>query len=432
MVVDSSGYYYLAGETLSFANDSNNLFLVKMNESFTQNVTWGGIGSEEFSGMVLDSKDNIYIAGSTLSYGMGEKNVALLKYNSSFKLEWQRIWDHNSSDICSGVVVDSLDNIYITGMTNYPYYDVFLMKYNSSGDLQWNQTWSTDIFNVTEKLLSIAISSSDNIFLGINTNITGSEWILLKYDSSGSLLLNVSHNKYLSFEYLKLDSLDNLYAAGSYKDMNLAKFDNKGNLEWNFTCIQNIVPGTEVLTVDPTDKLFVGGVELINTSAIIFGYNMTDYDTYLMKFDNSGILKWNHTILGVDNVFPEIITFDSLGYIYVGGSSQSIGSEDLDIFIYKVSPSGNKYSSRRNGGAGNSYCKGLYVKSPRNFIVSESGPREGSWDYQVFLISYIEPTNNAQFTKSIASLLFFFGLCIISMLGLIYLKIKRKYIIRNT
>ena len=44
--------------------------------------------------------------------------------------------------------------------------------------------------------------------------------------------------------------------------MNLAKFDNNGNLMWNLTCIRNVVPGTEVLTVGPTDNLFVGGVEL--------------------------------------------------------------------------------------------------------------------------------------------------------------------------
>ncbi|MFX1477111.1 MAG: SBBP repeat-containing protein [Promethearchaeota archaeon] len=395
MVVDSASFFYLAGETWSFGNGSSDLFLVKMNENFTQYTTWGAAESEEFTGIVVDSNDKIYIAGSTSSYGVGEKDVVLLKYNNSLELEWFSIWGHNSSDSSSRIAVDSLDNIYIAGITNFPYYDIFLMKYNSTGSLQWNCTWSTKIPNITEKVLSLVIDSSDHIFLGVNTNITGSEWCLLKYDNSGVLLVNNSYNKYIPLELMDLDSFDNLYATGSYNDLHLAKFNNDGNLEWNITCILNLLRGTEALAIDPSNNIFITGTELINTSVIVEGYNMTDYDAYLMKFNTSGILKWNHTLRGDNNRFPELLTFDSLGNIYLGGSIELIATKDLDVFVDIFDNSGIPIKGVGGGGEGDAFCKGIYAESPQSFFVAENFEYwdNQNWDYEIMLTKYIEPNN---------------------------------------
>jgi len=431
MVVDSTGFFYMAGETWSYGNGSSDLFLVKMNENYTQHTTWGGVESEEFSGMVLDSNDKIYIAGSTSSYGAGEKDVVLLKYNNSLGLEWYSIWDYNGSDSSSRIAVDSLDNIYIAGITNSPYYDIFLMKYNSTGSLQWNYTWSTKTPNITEKVLSLGIDTSDHIFLGVNTNITGSEWFLLKYDNSGTLLLNNSYNRYLPLELLVLDTFDNLYAAGSYNDMYLAKFDNNGNLEWNLTCIQNLLRGTEVLAIDPSDNIFIAGTELINTSVILYGYNMTDYDTYLMRFNNSGILKWNHTLIGANNRFPEILTFDSLGNIYLGGSIEMIATKELDVFVRVFDNSGIRIRGGGGGWEGDAYCKGIYAESPQSFIVAENSPSYESLDYDIVLTKYIEPEVYCPFsfdpTYELMLMIIFNGLFYISfIIGVIFLIKQRK------
>lgn len=434
MVVDSTGFFYMSGETWSYGNGSSDLFLVKMNENYTQYTTWGGTESEEFSGMVLGSNDKIYIAGSTSSYGTGEKDVVLLKYNNSLGLEWYSIWDYNGSDSSSRIAVDSLDNIYIAGITNSPYYDIFLMKYNSTGSLQWNYTWSTKTHNITEEVISIGIDSSDHIFLGVKTNITGSEWFLLKYDNSGTLLLNNSFNRYLPLELLVLDSLDNLYAAGSYNDMYLAKFDNNGNLEWNLTCIQNLLRGTEVLAVDPFDNIFIAGTGLINASAILYGYNITDYDTYLMKFNTSGILKWNHTMIGGNNVYPEIIAFDSLGYIYLGGSFEFIATKELGLSIDVFDSSGNV--RREEGGGRIDFCKGIYAESLHNLIVAGNGqryiyPTGTSWDYDIILTKYNGPEVYCPFhydlTSKLTLMIIFNGLFFISFIsGVIFLIKQRK------
>ena len=389
IVVDSTGFFYIAGETWSYGNGSNDLFLTKMNETFSQYTTWGGAESERFSGMVVDSDENTYIAGSTSSYGAGEDDVFLLKYNKSIELEWYYIWGENSSEVCIGIAIDSLDNIYITGNTNSPNYDVFLVKFNNSGNLQWNRTWNIDNKNITEKVSSIVINSLDQIFLGVNTNITGSEWFMLKYDSSGNLLLNTSYSKYFPLELLVLDSSDNIYAVGSYNDTYLTKFDNYGNIEWNFTLFKSTLLGTEVLALDPSDHIYVGGSELTNASLTLYGYNITDYDTYLMKFNTSGTLEWNRKLNVGNNKYPEILAFDSLENVYLGGSLELVATKDLDVFVDIFDPTGRLLRDVGGGWEGDAYCKGIYAESPQNFIVAENAPRFEGWDYEIILTKYI-------------------------------------------
>ncbi len=434
MVVDSSDYYYLAGETWSYGNGSSDIFLVKLNGTLIQNVTWGGIESEQFSGMIIDSNNNIYITGSTSSYGVGKENVFLLKYNDNIILDWYNIWGDNNIDKCSGITVDSLDNIYITGITNFPNYDIFLVKYNSSGDLQWDLTWNTGISNVTEEVFSMFIDSSDHIFFSVNTNITGSEWFLLKYNNSGTLLLNISYSKFVPLELLALDSSDNLYAVGSYNNNTyLTKFDNNGNLEWNHTCIRNSISGTEVLAVDPYDNIVVAGNELINASAILYGYNLTDSDTYLMRFNTSGILKSNFTFRG-NNRFPEIIAFDPLGYIYLGGSTEMISNKDLNIFLYIFDNSGKPLWGTGGGWEGDAYCKGIYAESINNTIVAESTPRFNGSDYEVKVTKFLDPhpksCSEPNYTLYFILHIGLSSVCIIT--GIYFFVIKKKKRFNNS
>ncbi|MFX0001457.1 MAG: hypothetical protein ACFE88_15195 [Candidatus Hermodarchaeota archaeon] len=389
MVVDSSEDIFIAGEIWSYDETFNDIFIVKINETFSFNATWGDVMQQEFSGMVLDSEENIFITGSSTGYLPGIKEVFLLKYNNNLTLEWSTTWDVIGLDFSAGIVVDSLDNIYISGMTNYPNCDVFLIKYNNSGAIQWNYTWSTESNNTSEEVLSMVVDSMDNIFLGVNTNTTGSEWFLLKYNSSGSLLLNRSYNKFIPIEQLVIDSSDDLYALGSYNSTYLTKLNNEGNVEWNLTCIQNVLRGTEKLVIDSSDNVFVIGNELINLSAIVHGYNMTDYDTYLMKFNETGDLYWNHTISYSNNIYPELLTFDPLGNIYFGGSLGMIAPGGLGYSIIILDNLGYCIRSESGGCTkGNCYCKGIYAESPINFIAAINSPCCGEDYYDIMLIKY--------------------------------------------
>ena len=99
--------------------------------------------------MTLDSLNNIYISGDTTggldgNTSLGAQDFFLVKYNSSGTKQWTQQFGSSSADFGYGTVVDSSDNIYITGATsggisgntNAGSIDIFLVKYNSSGVLQ--------------------------------------------------------------------------------------------------------------------------------------------------------------------------------------------------------------------------------------------------------------------------------------------------------
>ena len=137
VTVDSSDNLYVTGKTTGGMGSNTNsggydIFLVKYNSSGVE--LWaqqlGTDTDDEGTGVRVDSSDNIYVMGNT-SGGLdnnvnpsasggtshGDKwDFFLVKYNSSGTKQWTQQLGTSSNDTAKGVVVDSSDNIYVTGV----------------------------------------------------------------------------------------------------------------------------------------------------------------------------------------------------------------------------------------------------------------------------------------------------------------------------
>ena len=75
---------------------------------------------------------------------IGYADIIIAKYNSSGTKQWSYQYGTTSSDYGTGIVIDSSDNIYITGYTGGGLYentsagssDIFVIKLNTSGIIQ--------------------------------------------------------------------------------------------------------------------------------------------------------------------------------------------------------------------------------------------------------------------------------------------------------
>jgi len=190
--------------------------------------TWGGSDSEDAYDIAVDSSNNSYVVGYTKSFGAGDRDICLIKFNAS-GVEWNRTFGGIYSDWGRSIVLDSFDNIYITGYTESfgtGGSDIWLLKINSTGSVEWNHTWGGEDF---DEYNTIAIDSNDSIYVAGTYNY-GS--ILMKYNSSGYYDWNFILNDYSYKQDLAIDNEENILFATEYI---LIKFNSSGNPLWNYT-----------------------------------------------------------------------------------------------------------------------------------------------------------------------------------------------------
>ena len=192
----------LDGNTSSGDQD---IFLVKYNSSGVKQWTQqlGTSNSDYGRGVAVDSSDNIYITGFT-SGGLdnntssGSDDIILVKYYDNGTKQWTQQLGTSSSDSANGVTVDSSDNIYVTGGTSGGLDgntqegngDIILVKYNSSGTKQWTKQLGT---SDGEGGVGVIVDSSNNIYvtgssegdLDNNTNSGSYDIFLMKFNSDG-------------------------------------------------------------------------------------------------------------------------------------------------------------------------------------------------------------------------------------------------------
>ena len=167
----------------------------------------GGSSDDSGHSIAVDDSGNIYVTGhfrNTVDFNPlapvdehtaeGDWDSFLCKYDSEGNFLWARTWGTYLMDDGSDVIVDSLGNIYVTGIfalcvdldpgpeedihctsdagSPYPY-DAFLSKFDPDGNYIWGQSWGGTKNEYTE---CVAFDLYENIF------VTGNYWIDADFD----------------------------------------------------------------------------------------------------------------------------------------------------------------------------------------------------------------------------------------------------------
>jgi len=326
-------------------------------------------------GMAVDSSDNIYITGQTQG-GLDENttDIFLLKYLSSGAKEWTKQLGSSKVDVGWKVTSDSSDNIYITGRTkggldgntNFGDWDSFVMKFTSSqggsgGYKQWTRQFGTTSLDYAEDVI---VDSSDNIYvtgytkggLDGNTNFGGLDFFIVKYNSSGTKQWTKqfgtsSEDRGTS---ITVDSSDNIYVTGYTKggldgntsfgglDFFIMKLNSSGTKQWTKQFGTSSDDAGEGIRVDSSDNIYLTG----NTKGGLDGNtNFGDLDFFIMKLNSSGTKQWTKQFGTSSEDYVEEMAMDSTDNIYLAGYTQGglDGNTSLgfaDIFLVKYNSDG--------------------------------------------------------------------------------------------
>jgi len=181
----------------------NKIFLVKQN--YSGNRDWImdlGISDEESGiSMTFDSSDNVYITGYTRNGLEGNKDsgdftVFLVKYNSSGSREWIKKLGKSEVEYGVRLIVDSSDNIYVTGFfsefesdNEFGPRNTLMAKYDTSGNKEWTKVLGSTLI---EFAWDVTADSKDNIYVtGFSDNSFAQNigWqddsVLMKFNTDG-------------------------------------------------------------------------------------------------------------------------------------------------------------------------------------------------------------------------------------------------------
>lgn len=404
IVIDSVGSIYLGGNTYSFGSGSRDICLIKYDSLGTKlwNQTWGGSSGDQCRGIAIDSLDNIYVAGNTGNFGEYGNDVFLLKYNNLGDLQWNRTWGGSYYDSCGAIIIDSVDNIYLTGPT-YSFgafpnskTELYLLKYNSLGNLQWNRTWGGD---ESETSKGMGIDSSGNIYLAGETNSYGSgndDFFLVKYDNIGVFqwyrTWGGSTSEYLTA--IDIDSSDNIYITGfthSFENgaFALVKYANSGTRLWNQTWwsptynTTTIGLGRPSLVIDSSNNIYLSG-----EIGIMYDLMNTLSDVFLVKYNSLGTELWNRILDRDDLDEFGAIEIDSVDTVFIGGHAQNKTDYILNIFLQGYDSSGSLTSNQAWGGNNDDRCGGIAIDTSDNIYLTGATESYGKGDQDICLVKW--------------------------------------------
>jgi hypothetical protein len=274
--------------------------------AYLRHTFYGSGDPDRAYGVATDSTNNSIIVGRSKNTWNGQNDqppkydhsspgdnpdIFLLKLDANGNYLWHAFFGTSAADYGMAVVIDSHNNIYVTGFSgaswngpsNQPpkhshsggYGDAFVLKLNSAGDYQWHTfygsgTWGED----RDEGHAIAVDSQDNLYVAIRA---GDDWT----DPSGA---------------------KNGYTGG--QEMAVLKLDGQGIYQWHtFFGGDSSQDDPSSIAVDGSDVYIAG----ISSNAWVVGpqgsqkdglnaYTGGD-DIAVVKLDTSGVYQW-HTFYG--------------------------------------------------------------------------------------------------------------------------------------
>ncbi|MCP4137788.1 MAG: hypothetical protein GY754_42900 [bacterium] len=341
----------------------SDVFLLKYNASGQKkwSRTLGSSASETVFAVTTDGEDNIYITGYTsgdLAGGgnLGSNDIYLAKYDSSGTKQWVRQFGSDGDEWSRGIAADSNNNIYVTGWTkgdmggngNPGSNDIFLVKYNSSGTEQWVRQLGASGDDTGRGLV---VDSDNNVYItgwtagDLDGEVTtgGLDVFLSMYSSSGVYnwtRLSGSTANDLGLE-LAIDSAGNIYITGETHgdwngttsggtDMFLLKYNTSRTVEWVSQLGSEGNDYGDEVAVDSTGNIYVCGVT-------INGFN-GDTDAFLVKYLSTGETRSYRQFGSTSIDVSEGLAIDSDNNIYVTGWTEGIMDSNsnaggIDIFF---------------------------------------------------------------------------------------------------
>jgi hypothetical protein len=173
--VDNSGNVYVTGRSFS------DYATIKYNAAGQQQWVAREVGGEG-NAVALDGAGNVYVTGQIAA------DYGTIKYNAVGQQQWVARYNGppgNASDVATAIVIDDMSNVYVTGRSErtgiFSDSDYATVKYNSVGQQQWVVRYNGP-GNTDDRAAAMAIDTLGNVYVtGMSGSGSDSDFLTIKY-----------------------------------------------------------------------------------------------------------------------------------------------------------------------------------------------------------------------------------------------------------
>ena len=326
LAVDGSGNLIVTGSTTT-ANGYTDYATVKYSSAgvplWTNSFDGGNDNNDGATAVAVDSSGKVFVTGYSDTSG-GTPQCATLAYSSAGVPLWTNWYSGGSGGAdASAVGVNSNGNVFVTGRSssNGTDSDYATLAYSNTGVPLWTNRY--DGGNSLDEAFALAVDNSGKVFVtgrSLDTNSLYYSYVTISYSDLGVPLWT---NRYGIGEAwaIAVDGNGNVFVTGNPATI---KYSNTGVPLWT----NRLAYTGRRIAVDGSGNVFVS----------------TDYP--IVTYSNAGVPLWTNGVGG------SIMAADSIGNVFVAGSSAAVNGYD-DYLTIGYSSAGVPLWTNRYNGPGN-------------------------------------------------------------------------------
>ncbi len=334
------------------------LSMLFFSPSYAQN-TWcktiGGSLKDRGSSIIQTTDGGYAIAGWTYSFGAGYNDVYVIKLNASGNIQWTKTIGGSGKDSSSSIIQTTDGGYAIAGVTESfgaGGYDVYVIKLSANGNIEWTKTIGGDSIDHGRSIIQTT-DGGYAIAGGTYSFGAGSDDVyVIKLNASGNIqwtkTIGGSSSDYGSSI---IQTTDGGYAIAGWTlsfgagglDVYVIKLNANGNVEWTKTIGGSSYDAGRSI-IQTTD----GGYAIVGET---YSFGAGFYDVYVIKLSASGNIEWTKTIGGSSYDFGHSIIQTTDGGYAIAGYTESFGAGFYDVYVIKLNANGNVEWTKTIGGS---------------------------------------------------------------------------------
>lgn len=345
---------------------------------------YGGDAYDAASSFVMTNDGGYLLLGDTYSFSNGTNDIYLIKIDEAGNLLWEQTFGDDSSDSGYKIISTMDDGFMIAGYSVENGNSKYFRKISADGDSIWEKGYPKGVVQDI-----IELEDGSYIFAGAGSfSPLGSQLMVGKLSSDGNLIWEKNFGG-LGDDYGRglVRAADGGFVIGGETrsgaagpaDVYVVKVDENGNLEWEKKIGGNDWDFANDITATTDGGFILAGIQ--DNSGI-------ERNAYLLKIDATGETEWENHYGGASFEEAEkVIQNSDGGYTFIG-NTYSFGGQDL--YLVKTSADGTLIWENNYGGASSENGYDLMELSNGDYALIGSTLSFGAGGYDAYFLKVNE------------------------------------------